>query len=112
MGQKFSCGCGRRLAVKSSFQGSSVKCPSCGAQVTVPGGSDFSISIPGIHSERSQRRAAKKPQPWLVPVACTLLGAVLTAIVWPLLTSWLSSDLPNQHIRIGGESEVTNPFAQ
>jgi|GEM_PF-2317205 len=112
MGQKITCTCGKRFFVKSSYQASSVKCPECGARLAVAGESELTINIPGIHSDGTERRSRRQRQPWIVPVACTLLGVVLTAIVWPILTNWLSSDGPPQRIEIGAAPEAGNPFAR
>lgn len=86
MGRKIACACGKRLVVKDSFPGGSIRCPGCGQLVHVIVDSGTrpepnydegpAISVPGIHSSGTKRRRRAKGTPWYKPVGFTLLGVL------------------------------------
>ena len=113
MGQKLTCECGKRIAVKESFQGSSIKCPGCGARVPVTSDTDNAespIAIAGVHGEQGKKRARpRRSKSKMAPIAGTLAAIVLAVVLWPSLSQWMSSRSPDQ--QTGPAPEMRNPFA-
>jgi S1-C subfamily serine protease len=92
MGQSMKCICGKRFVLKDSFQGSSVKCPACGERIAIDDDSSPAFSVPGIHSTGKKKRSRNKAPTWIVPVGCTLLGIVGTAVIVLLVSGRSNTD--------------------
>jgi len=114
MGQKVTCECGKRITVKDSFQGASIKCPGCGARVPVTSESDNAespIAIAGVHGEQGKKRARpRQSKSKIAPIAGVLAAIVLAVVLWPSISQWMNSGSPDQ--KTGPATEQGNLFAR
>ena len=118
MGQKIICECGKWIVVDDSLQGSSIKCPNCGARVPVGESSESPIPIAGTRGpERPRRARRRRSRSRLVPAIGALVAVVLGVLVWPTLSRWMSADSAGQspgqsaEQKSGAPVEGSNPFA-
>jgi DNA-directed RNA polymerase subunit RPC12/RpoP len=52
----FACGCGKQMQAKVQYAGRSVRCPACGAAVTVPGGEAEAAAVQAEPPPPARRR--------------------------------------------------------